>query len=262
MSTLRVFVSGCLLQYRALFSWATPLGYASSKLMVPVFQIIFFVQLGVYASGHGDATYAAVGNAMQVTALNGIYGVTMTVGNERQFGTLPLLLASPANRMAMFMGRAAMQIVDGISSVAVGFLVAALLYGVTLGRADLPALAVCVVLISATTAGLGLLLGSLSLVYRDVLLIANLVYFLFLILVGVNFPVSRLPAALQAVSWGLPMTRGIAAARLAVAGRGFDRLGGLLAGELLTGCVYAGLGYVCFRLLEVWARRGGLQEAM
>lgn len=261
MTSLRLFLHGCLIQYKALFQWATPLGYLSSKILMPVFQVIFFVQLGVFATGHANALYFAVGNAIQVTAVNGIFGVVMTVGNERQFGTLPLLLASPANRLATFLGRALMHILDGISSVVVGFVVAALLYGLDLGRADLPLLALSIALTSATVCGLGLMLGSLSLIYRDVMLIGNLVYYLLLIFAGVNFPVHRLPPALQLISYGIPMTRGVEAARLAVQGSPIGPAAGLLAGEAAIGLAYAGVGYLLFLWLERMARRGGLQEA-
>ncbi len=261
MISLRLFIHGCIIQYRALFAWATPLGYLSSKIMMPVFQVIFFVQLGVFATGRGNALYFAIGNAIQVTAINGIFGIVFTVGNERQFGTLPILLASPANRLATFLGRALMHVFDGMTSVVVGFAVAALLYGLSLERADLPLLIGCVVLTSITVSGLGLMLGSLSLIYRDVLLIGNVVYFLFLILAGVNFPVSRLPAALQAISYALPMTRGIEATRMAFAGAPAGRAAGLLAGEAAVGLAYAFVGYLLFVWLERSARRGGLQEA-
>jgi hypothetical protein len=36
---------------------------------------------------------------------------------------------------------------------------------------------------------------------------------------------------------------------------------GLLAGEILVGLAYAFAGYVVFRALEGYARRGGLQDA-
>ena len=50
-------------------------------------------------------------------------------------------------------------------------------------------------------------------------------------------------------------------ARDAAAGASLVQVGGLLAGELLVGLVWALGGYMLFRLLESYARRGGLQEA-
>jgi ABC-2 type transport system permease protein len=261
MTQAAAFFRSTWLQYLALFQWATPLGYFAYKVLLPVTQIVFFVQLGVFATGTGNALYFALGNSLQLTANASIFGVIATVSNERQYGTLPLLLGSPANRLVTFMSRAFVNVIDGIVSVIFGLLVTAVLYGLDLSGANVPLLAVCIVLISLTTAGLGLLFGSLGLVMRDSIIIANVVYYCLLIACGINFPVDRLPGVLQAVAYALPLTRGVQAAREAVAGAGLDQVAGLMAGELLVGAIYAALGYFLFRLLESWARRGGLQEA-
>jgi len=261
VTQVAVFVRSTWLQYVALFQWATPLGYFAYKVVLPVTQIVFFVQLGVFATGPGNALYFALGNSLQLTANAGIFGVIATVSNERQYGTLPLLLASPANRLVTFMSRSFVNVLDGIVSVIFGLVVTALLYGLDLRTANLLLLGLCIVIISLTTAGLGLLFGSLGLVMRDSIIIANVVYYGLLILCGVNFPVARLPLVLQAVAYALPLTRGVEAARQAVRGADIGQVAGLLAGELLVGAIYAGLGYTLFRVLEGWARRGGLQEA-
>ena len=159
------------------------------------------------------------------------------------------------------MSRSIVNVLDGIVTVVFGLVLTVLLYGLDLRAANLLLLAVCIVMISLTTSGLGLLFGSLGLVMRDSIIIANVVYYSLLIVCGINFPVDRLPGALQAVAYALPLTRGVMAAREAVAGAGIGQVAGLLGGELLVGAVYAGLGYALFRLLEGWARRGGLQEA-
>lgn len=260
MTGLRLYADACMLQYRALFLWASPFAYVSSKLLVPIFQVVFFIELGMWASGRQDPVYFAVGNAMQLTAINGIFGVVMALGNERQFGTLSIFLGSPANRLAIYVGHSLVHVVDGMGSVAVGLLTAALVYHLTPGPANLPLLALCVLLVSISTAGFGLALGSVSLVYRDILLVANAFYFLLLLLAGVNFPVGRLPAALQFVSYALPMTRGIQAARLAVAGEGLQDVAGLLAAELAVGICYALIGFTLFRWLENRARQQGIRE--
>lgn len=261
LSEAAVFARSTYLQYVALFQWATVRGYVAYKILLPVTQILFFVELGVYATGRQNALYFALGNAMQLTASAGIFGVIATVANERQFGTLPILLGSPANRLVTFLSRALVNVIDGIVTVIVGLGIAVVLFGLDLQHGNLPLLAVCVVVVSFTTAGLGLLFGSIGLVMRDAIIIANVVYYALLIVCGINFPVSRLPGAIQVISYGLPLTRGVEAAREAAAGASFGRVGGLLTGELLVGVVYALGGYLLFRLLEAYARRGGLQEA-
>jgi ABC-2 type transport system permease protein len=172
-----------------------------------------------------------------------------------------MLLASPANRLVTFLSRASVNVIDGIVTVVAGLGVTVVIFGLDLHNANLALLGLCVVLISLTTAGLGLLFGSLGLITRDAITIANVVYYLLLILCGINFPISRLPGAVQVISYGLPLTRGVEAARQAAAGASITQVGGLLAGELLVGILYALSGYVVFRLMEAYSRRGGLQEA-
>ena len=260
-SNVGVFLRSCWFQYLAMFNWATPIGYISYKLLMPVAQILFFTELGVFATGGSNALYFALGNALQLTAVNGIFGVVMAVGNERQFGTLPILLASPANRLVTFLGRAVVHVIDGMAGVVVGLVLAILIFSIDLSHANFAMLAVCVVTISLSTAGLGLMFGSLSLIMRDVFVIANTVYYLLLVFCGINIPVDRLPAWARLISEALPLTRGVQAARETVAGAGLSQVAGLLAGELAIGLVYAFVGYALFRWLEHEARRGGLQEA-
>ena len=260
-SEVAVFARSTYFQYVALFQWASVRGYVAYKILLPVAQMLFFVELGAYATGPENAAYFALGNALQLTANAGIFGVIATVANERHFGTLPILLGSPANRLVTFMSRAVVNVLDGIVSVIIGVAIAIGLFGLDLHHANIPLLALCVVVVSLSTAGLGLMFGSIGLVMRDAIIVANVVYYLLLVLCGVNFPVSRLPGAVQLISYSLPLTRGVEAAREAVAGASFGQVAGLLGGELLVGLAWALAGYALFATLEGWARRGGLQEA-
>ena len=105
--------------------------YVTTMLGSPLFQILFFVYLGRYAGSQDDAFFI-VGNAIQIAAMSGIYGMTMGIANERQYGTLQPLLATPANRLAIFTGRA-------LPFVANGILVSALRLRDVVAPARLPA---------------------------------------------------------------------------------------------------------------------------
>ena len=96
--------------------------YVATMLGSPLFQILFFTYLGRYAGSQDDAFFI-VGNAIQVAAMAGIYGMTMGIANERQYGTLQPLLATPANRLAIFSGRALPFIANGIAVSVFGFAV-------------------------------------------------------------------------------------------------------------------------------------------
>jgi len=261
MNHVSVYARSVWLQYIALFQWATVRGYVAYKVLLPVAQILFFVEFGVFATGGGNAIYFALGNALQLTANAGIFGVIATVANEREFGTLPILLGSPANRLVTFLSRASVNVIDGVLTVAIGLVLTAVVFRIDLSHGNVPLLALCIVVISFTTAGLGLLFGSLGLVMRDAIVVANILYYLLLVFCGINFPVSRLPGVLQVVAYALPLTRGVEAARRAVAGASLGDVAGLLAGEIAVGVAYAFVGYLLFRAFEGYARRGGLQDA-
>jgi ABC-2 type transport system permease protein len=184
----RLFFQGALLGYVALFHWLRPIQYAASKIVMPLAQMFFFVYLGTFATGGETASFYIIGNALQIAAVSGIYGVTMSIGGERDAGTLPYLFGTPANRMLIFLGRAFMNIIDGAFGVVVAFTWGVLLMGLDLSQTNIAALGLTIFLTTLSTCGLGLLLGSLALVTVNVMFINNLVYFLLLIFSGANIP--------------------------------------------------------------------------
>jgi ABC-2 type transport system permease protein len=254
VTNLRVFFLGGVFSYRALFNWITPLMYVTTMLSSPLFQILFFAYLGRFA-GVQDDTFFVVGNAVQVSAMAGIYGMTMTIANERQFGTLQPLLATPASRVALFLGRALPVIFNGLVVSAFGFAVGLLLLDFSLGWSDVPALAVVVVATVASCTALGMLLGSIGLRARDVFFASNLVYFLMLLVCGVNIPVDVLPGWLEAIGRGVPLTHGIEAARDVARGADLADVSGLVWTELVIGACYAAAAFVLFRVFETEGRR-------
>ncbi len=256
---LRVFFVGGRISYRALFNWISPVMYVTTMLGSPLFQILFFTYLGRYAGSRGD-DFFIVGNAVQVSAMAGVYGMVMGIANERQFGTLAPLLATPANRLAMFAGRALPNIVNGLAVSSFGFAISWLLLDFSPDPATLPALAFVVVVTVFSCTSLGMLIGSIGLRARDVFFAANLVYFLMLLLCGVNVPIDELPGWLGAIGRSLPLTHGIEAAREVVAGASLSSVGGLVVTEALIGAAYAVVAYGLFRLFEAEGRRRGSLE--
>lgn len=262
LTNLRLFWEGAVLSYIALFHWLQPTTYLASKILMPLWQILFFSFLGMYATGRTSASFYVIGNAIQICAINGIFGVTMSVGNDRWFGTLPYLFGTPANRLVMFAGRAFVHVLDGMLGVVLAFAWGVLLLGLDLSHADLPGLAITIAVATISTSGLGLLLGCLSLITLNVMFVNNTVYFLLLVFSGANLPLSSLPGWMQAVSWALPLTRSIAAARELIAGSSLQDVAPLLGGELLVGAVYVFLGYGLFRWFELEAKRRGTLESV
>ncbi len=259
---LRLFWQGALLSYVALFHWLQPTTYLASKIFMPLSQILFFTLLGTFATGAQNSSFYVIGNALQIAAVSGIYGVTMSIGGDRWNGTLPYLFGTPANRLVMILGRASIHIVDGMLGVMIGFLWGVLLLGLDLSHTDLLALALTILITTFSTSGLGVLMGGLGLVTANVMVVNNSVYFLLLLFSGANIPTSALPGWMQGLSEILPLTHGIRATRLLVAGANLDQVAPLLRTEFLIGLAYATLGYVLFRWFEIVAKRRGTLETV
>jgi ABC-2 type transport system permease protein len=221
---------------------------------------VFFVLLGESATGRNTAEFYIVGNAMVMASVTAFAALSLAVMNERAYGTLAYLIASPANRLAIFFGRAVINILDGATTVVICF-AWGLVLGLDLSRCNLPGLALTILVVTVSATGLGLLVGSVSYITLNVLFIVNTVFFLLLVFSGANVPLDRLPDWMQAVSTVLPLTRGIQAARLFVTSAPLAEVWPLIAGEFVVGATYALAGFGVFRWFENQARSRGTLEA-
>jgi ABC-2 type transport system permease protein len=260
-NTWRIFTIGGLISYRALFNWMSPTYYMPTMLAGPVFQILFFTYLGRFAATESDAFFV-IGNGIQVCAMSAVFGMALTVGGERWTQTLGSLLATPANRAALFLGRALPNIANGVFVSAFGLVVASLMLGYRPAPSSVPEIAILVVLCTCTCSAFGLAVGALGLRFRDVFMIANPAYFLMLLFCGVNVPVDRLPGWMATIGSGLPLTHGIAAAREVAAGASLSSVSGLIGKELEVGLAWAVGSYLLLRFFEAEGRRRATLETM
>jgi ABC-2 type transport system permease protein len=222
----------------------------------PAFQIIFFAYVGRF-SGLRDDSFFVVGNAVQACSMASIYGMTMTIANERYFGTLSPLLASPASRIALFLGRAAPLIANGLLVSVFGFVLGAVLLDFDVTWGAIPGLAAVLLITVLSCTAFGMTLGTVGLRARDVFFISNLMYFLMLLLCGVNIPLEVLPGWMRGIGEMLPLTHGIAAARVVADSGSMAGIGRDLSMEAAIGLGYAIIGYGLFRYFEREGRRTG-----
>lgn len=253
-TALRIFWFGGLMSYGMLFNWARPTIYIPTLIGGPTFQLFFFAALGSYATDRSPA-YFAIGNAVQVSVLAGVFGMTMAIANERWFGTLPAILATPANRAALFAGRFLPFVFNGLLVSIYALVIGILFLGVRLEPSTLAVVAVALLVTVFSCTAIGALQGAISLRLRDGLFGANLIMMGILLFCGVNIPVAELPAWMQFVGQLLPFTHGLEAIRQAANGAGFGQVGGLIGIELLVGCAYAVAAFFLFTLLERSARQ-------
>ena len=259
MNNVRIFFVGGLIAYRALFNWLNPWIFVPTLIVAPIFQLLFFAYLGRSAGLESDRFYV-IGNALQIAALPGLFAMTFAISGERWFQTLSPLLATPANRAAVFLGRALPVVVNAAFVCVVSFVAGALILHVHISGSSIPALAVVIAATSVSCTCFGFLGGPLGLRWRDAIIAINLADAVLLIFCGVNIPIQSLPAWMQAVSEYLPVTHGLRAARRVADGAALGDVGGLIAAELAIGATYAVLGFLWLRHLELVARRGATLE--
>jgi len=259
VNTLRVFFVGGLTSYRALFNWISPWVFFPVLVVYPLFQIVFFAYLGRYARVQSDEFFL-VGNTFVAIAVTGFFGMGNSVANERRSQTLPSILASPASRLALFLGRALPSILTGSVVAAISFALGAWLLHVHIGVAEAGRLAVAVVASSFACTAFGLCLGALGLRGRNVSLFADTISGCMLLVSGANVPLDRLPGWIQSLSTVIPLTHGIEAARGISGGGGIADAGGQLVTEVGIGAIYLVAGLALLRFFEYEGRRTATLE--
>lgn len=259
MNSLRVLFIGGLTSYRALFNWISPWVFIPQVLGYPIFEILFFAYLGRYAGVQSDQ-YFLIGNAFLAIAITGMFGMGHAVAGERRSQTLASLLVSPASRIALFLGRALPSIVTGFFVVAISYVICARILGVHTPGSAVGGIAFVALVSSFGCTALGLCLGALGLRGRNVSLFADSIGACMMLVSGANVPLHRLPGWIQAISSGIPLTRGIQAARDIANGASIGDVSHLVVGEAAIGAIYLVVGFLLLRLFEYEGRRTATLE--
>jgi ABC-2 type transport system permease protein len=255
---LRVFFAGGVTSYRALFAWVNPWVFVPMLVAYPLFQILFFAYLG-RSAGVG-AAFFLIGDSFVAAAITGLFGMGHSVGGERRFQTLPILLASPTSRLALFLGRSVPTVVNGFAVAAISFGLGTWILGLHFQSAELAKLALALVVSCFACTALGLCIGALGLRGRSVSVFADFIGALMLIVSGANVPFDRLPHVVRTIASGVPLTHGIDAARQVANGASVGQVGNLLGAELGIAAAYFAVGVLLLRVFERQARASGSFE--
>jgi ABC-2 type transport system permease protein len=259
MNWLRVLLIGGLTSYRALFNWISPWVFFPILVVYPLFQILFFAYLGRFAGVESDEFFL-IGNMFIATATAGLFGMGHAVANERRSQTLAAILASPASRVALFLGRTLPSIITGFGTAVISFALGALILDVSLSSRELLAVSVAVLASSFACTAMGLCVGALGLRGRNVSLFADTIAGSMLLVSGANVPLERLPEWIQALSSVIPLTHGIEAAREIAGGATVADTGDLLLAETAIGIIYLVAGFALVRVFELESRRSATLE--
>lgn len=258
MLFFRVFKGSVLFGRKGTIMWDSYEMVIMQIFVLPPAQMAFFYFLAVFVDKSvTEAQYAVVGNAIQAMSYAAVFAIANITSQDKWQGTLPNLIVTPANRMALFIGRASFQIVMSSVITTAAFAYAYLLFGVSFAHANFISLAITIALTCTMMISFGLLISSIGLFMRTAIVVANVFLFLTMLVSGVNFPVTNLPFWLQPVSWAIPMTYGVEAAREAIAGASPLALLPIFLEELAVGLAVLFLGYFLLKTFEQLARSSG-----
>jgi ABC-2 type transport system permease protein len=254
MSSLRLFFVGGLLSFRALFGWLSPWVLIPTYVIAPIFQILLFVYIGRSSGGTQSDEFYVVGNALQYAAIPCIFAMTNTIAGERFQNTLGAVLATPAKRIPLFLGRSLPVIANGFFVSVFALVVGGAIVGISIPAGAYPSIALVILISACACTGLGLTTAAVGLLARDTATLSNIVFGILLVFTGANVATNDLPSWMSTIAQGLPLTHGIKAARGLADGMSFSSVATLVGAEALVGLVWGLLGYTMIRTLE-WQSR-------
>jgi ABC-2 type transport system permease protein len=247
------------MSFRALYGWLSPWIYVPGMMVAPIFQILLFAYIGRAAHLESDRFYV-IGNSIQYASIPCLFAMANTIAGERQQQTLGAILASPAPRLPLFLGRSLPVIANGAVVAAFALAVGSLILHVHIPASALAPLALVIVVASASCTGLGLINAAIGLRVRETAVLSNILFGFLLVFCGVNVPLGELPAGMSTIAQGLPLTHGIEAARSLAAGNSLSSVAGLVGAEALVGACWAAAGYALLRFFELQSFRHATLE--
>ncbi|HVF12364.1 MAG TPA: hypothetical protein VNA87_04690, partial [Actinomycetota bacterium] len=100
-----------------------------------IFQMIFFGLIGRMIGSDETIRFIVIGNSAMLASMTAMFVVQSTVW-ERWTGSLPLLVAAPANPLVVFLGRSIEWIPDAVVTSIAGLLIVGPMFGVSVGLVD------------------------------------------------------------------------------------------------------------------------------
>lgn len=247
--------------FRGLFMWFTPFPYVSNIFIAPFVNIALFSMVTRFSTGRDASDQVVVG--MAVLALSGIVfgGILQSFTYERDFGTLPVILASRGSRLVAYWSRGALHYLDGLVAAAVTLLAAVVVFGVDVSATHFGTVTLALLAMSASCTAFALFGGNFTLILRNWLVLISVANGSMLALTGIVVPRDALHPLLEVIGGGLPLTHGLVALRAGVEGASPSLVAGAIGSELLVALGYAVVGSVLYRWIEYRARvRGEFHE--
>ena len=228
--------------------------------------VFFFISRALGSEAFSDLdgapsyfAFAAVGIIVGLVVESASDGLAHRIRDEQLTGTLELLLAQPLSAFQLCAGLAGFPFVFALVRASAYLAIAGLAMGLDVSRTDWLGLATMFVVAALALATIGVLAGAVVLVLKRGEVLVSVCLFAMTLLSGAVFPVSALPAPLEAIGSVLPLRfafDGVREALFLGAGWGPDALA--LAAFALVGLPIAVMAFA--RALTITRNSGTVAQ--
>jgi ABC-2 type transport system permease protein len=139
-------------------------------------------------------------------------GLAGSISRERELGTLDGIISAPISRLSIILGKSFAQVVRGLMQAILALILTVVLFGVVV-HGNYGLLALLLLLTVFSFIGIGVMISALASQQETAMTIMMTLTFPMLFLSGALFPIQQMPAAIQVISRGLPLTYAVEALR-------------------------------------------------
>lgn len=258
---MRRFFRVSFISFRALLGILDTRMFIIYKIIDPALQMIFYTLLVQFVYKDEDITPWILGNAFLLCTKSAVFAVGRMLRSDRDQGTLQLIVASPVNKLYVFLARAFFNILDASFTVVIGLVIGVMFFGLDFSGTNLFVFALSILVAMVGGIGIGLVLGSVALVISEIHLFLNVTNMILYILTGASFSRERLPVFIYQLSELIPITRSIDASRIIVAKGNIADALQLLGVDIIIGMIYILIGFALYGYFEYKARVTATLEA-
>lgn len=194
------------LQLRLLIQSELKKAFRTPSFSIPtiLLPVSFYLIFGVMMSGNGNGSAYLLSTYIVFAAMApGLFGIGITLANEKETGWVDVLNASPANPAFVLGARICMAVIFAFCSALLIILLAIFLTDIKLNFIDWSALLGIVLLATTPFACIGLMLGS-HFSRGSASVVSNLLFLPMAVLSGLWFPLKVFPDFMQTIALFFP----------------------------------------------------------
>lgn len=202
--------------------------------------------------------YVLVGAIVSTYIFSSLYGMAGSLREEQYWGTLELVLSSPANKMAILFGKAITDSIISTLLVVSQALLCIIVFGVRVSIGQILPILLVIVLMIGGLYGVALGLAALTLQIKETRHLVHSLNFLIFLFSPIRYPAEVHPV-IKTVSLFIPITYALTAIRgLTLLEWPVSSIWGHVLVLLVIDVVLICSGYVVFHWVEKRVRRTGV----